>query len=162
MDKDNQGENKFNKPISRRYFLEFLGLGAIGVAIVGGIVKTVQFLSPNILMEPSQKFNAGKIENFNTDSITFFKEHNVYIIRNKEGLFTALSAVCTHLGCVTNWKSELGIIACPCHGSKYNKIGEVIDGPAPKPLPKFTLTLDEQRQIIVDMGKAAATETALL
>ncbi len=162
MDKDKSGENNFKKPISRRSFLKLAGLGAIGVAIAGGIFRTAQFLSPNILMEPPQKFNAGNIENFNADSITFFKEHNVYIIRNKEGLFTALSAVCTHLGCVTNLRSELGIIACPCHGSKYNKIGEVIDGPAPKSLPKFEMTLNAQRQIIVDMRKSDVKEAVIL
>jgi len=160
MDKDK--ENKFEEPISRRYFLELVSLGAIGVTAIGGIIRTAQFLSPNILMEPSQKFIAGKIESFNQDSITFIKEHNVYIVRNKEGLFTAMSAVCTHLGCVTNWKSEQGIITCPCHGSKFNKNGEVTNGPAPKPLPKFAMTLDAQGQIIVDMSKSADTETAIL
>jgi len=161
MNKD-KFEDKFKKLISRRYFLESLGLGALSITIVGGIVEAIQFLSPKILMEPPQKFNAGKIDSYNTDSVTFIKEHNVYIIRNKEGLFTALSAVCIHLGCITNWKSEPGIIACPCHGSKYNKNGEVIDGPAPKPLLKFEMNLDEKRQIIVDMSKSGTTGKALL
>ena len=47
----------------------------------------------------------------------------------------ALSAVCTHLGCLTAWKPDLGIVACPCHGSKFNNDGEKIDGPAPRGLP---------------------------
>ena len=159
MHKDKQ-KNSLNKTFSRRHFLEFLGLGVIGGAIAGtfGIFK---FLSPNLLLESPRKFKAGKIENYNPDSVTYIKEQNVFIIRNKEGHFTALSAVCTHLGCTTSWKSGPGIIACPCHGSKYNQKGEVIDGPAPKPLPKFAMTVDENKQIIVDMSKSADKETEL-
>ena len=40
------------------------------------------------------------------------------MVHAQEGFF-ALNAVCTHLGCLTAWKPDLGIIACPCHGSKF-------------------------------------------
>ena len=43
-----------------------------------------------------------------------------------QGIYT-LSAVCTHLGCLTAWKPELGIIACPCHGSKFHIDGVKIE-----------------------------------
>jgi len=152
--------NSLNKTFSRRHFLGFLGLGVIGGAIIG-TAEIFKFLYPNSLLEPPRKFNAGKIEGYNPDSVTYIKEQNVFIVRNKEGQFTALSAVCTHLGCTTSWKSGQGIITCPCHGSKYDKNGEVIDGPAPKPLPKFAMALDENRQIIVDMSKSADKETVL-
>ena len=52
------------------------------------------------------------------DSVTLDVNSGIYLIHAKEGFF-ALGAVCTHLGCLTTWKPELGIIACPCHGSKF-------------------------------------------
>jgi cytochrome b6-f complex iron-sulfur subunit len=80
----------------------------------------------------------------------------IYIIHSQEGYFS-LSAVCTHLGCLTAWKPELGIIACPCHGSKFSvsdqaklKPGEKIEGPAPKPLPWKRIWLNDDGDLLVD------------
>jgi cytochrome b6-f complex iron-sulfur subunit len=73
----------------------------------------------------------------------------IYLIHTKEGFF-ALSAICTHLGCMTAWKPELGIIACPCHGSKFNRDGEVIAGPAPRPLPWLRTWVSDDGDLMVD------------
>lgn len=147
--------------INRRHFLELAGAGAIAIASIGAVALTGQFLSPNVLMEPSKKFKAGKIDNFASDSVTLNKEQKVYIVRGKEGYFYAVSAVCTHLGCITNWKSEQGIIACPCHGSKFTKEGKVIEGPAPRSLPRFAMALDEQGQLIVDKNVTVGEDMIL-
>jgi cytochrome b6-f complex iron-sulfur subunit len=155
--KDEEGKNL----ITRRYFFEIIGSTALGIAAAGGLVRTIQFLSPNVLLEPAMKFKAGYVDNFLPGSVTFVKEQKVYIVRANEGYFYAVSAVCTHLGCITNWKSEQGIIACPCHGSKFTKQGKVIEGPAPRPLPRFLMTLDEQRQIIVDKSQIVGNDVIL-
>ncbi|HMD13234.1 MAG TPA: Rieske (2Fe-2S) protein [Bacteroidota bacterium] len=147
--------------ISRRYFLESVAAGAIGIAAVGSIALTASYLSPNVLREPPTKFKAGKPEDFPPGSTTFQKEQKVYIIRAPEGYFYAVSAVCTHLGCITNWKSEEGIIACPCHGSKFDKDGRVIGGPAPRPLPRFSMSLDVQGQLVVDKSVIVGEEDYL-
>lgn len=147
--------------LSRRYFLELVGGGAIGLVTVGSIVLTGQFLSPNVLREPSLRFKAGPVENFPPNSVTLDKEQKVLIVRAKEGYFYAISAVCTHLGCITNWKSEEGIIVCPCHGSKFDKEGKLLEGPAPRPLPRFAMTLDEQGELVVDKGLIVAEEAIL-
>jgi cytochrome b6-f complex iron-sulfur subunit len=156
------GENENGKGIiNRRHFLEIAGTGALAIASIGAVALTGQFLSPNVLLEPSKRFKAGKIDNFALDSVTLNKEQKVYIVRGKEGYFYAVSAVCTHLGCITNWKTELGIIACPCHGSKFTKEGKVIEGPAPKPLPRFAMALDEQGQLIVDKNVTVSEDMIL-
>ena len=160
----NQQEKKDKQTeglLSRRYFLEVVGGGALGVAAAGSVALTAQFLSPNVLREPSMKFKAGPTENYPPDSVTLNKEQKVFIVRAKEGYFYAVSAVCTHLGCIANWKSEDGVIACPCHGSKFDKEGKVLDGPAPRSLPRFTMTLDEQGQLIVDKGLIVGDEVIL-
>ncbi|MBI4547155.1 MAG: Rieske (2Fe-2S) protein [Ignavibacteriae bacterium] len=160
-DDESKKEKKETELLSRRYFLEILGSGAIGIATVGSVVLTAQFLSPNVLLEPSLKFKAGLPENYPPGSVTLNKEQKVFIMRAKEGYFYALSAICTHLGCIANWKSEDGIIACPCHGSKFDKDGKVVDGPAPKPLPRFSMMLDEQGQLVVDRGSPVGEDIIL-
>lgn len=124
----------------RRAFFVKLGLGSLSIAAAGTAAFSYQFLSPNVLYEPSPIINAGKPENYEVNSVTLDVNAAIYLIHAQEGFF-AMSAVCTHLGCITAWKPELGIIACPCHGSKFyvfsaNKTpGEKIEGPAPRPLP---------------------------
>jgi cytochrome b6-f complex iron-sulfur subunit len=158
---DTHNEHAPKESFSRRYFLESVGFGAIGIAVVGGLALTGEYLSPNVLKEPPTKFKAGLPDAYTPGSTTLNIEQKVYIVRSKEGYFYALSAVCTHLGCITNWKSDQGIIACPCHGSKFNIEGIKITGPAPRPLPRFLMTLDDQGQLIVDKSVVVGEDVIL-
>jgi cytochrome b6-f complex iron-sulfur subunit len=135
--------------VSRRQFFVKLGLGSLSIAAVGTTVFAYQYLSPNVLYEPSPIINAGKPESYALDSVTLDVNSGIYIIRAKEGFFS-LSAVCTHLGCLTAWKPELGVIACPCHGSKFRQNGEKIEGPAPKPLPWKRMWVNDDGDLMVD------------
>jgi cytochrome b6-f complex iron-sulfur subunit len=161
MEEKEKKKPRNNNPMTRRYFLELVSGGAVLTAAAGSIILTGQYLSPNVLREPALRFKAGPVEDFSPDSITLNKEQKVFIIRAKEGYFYAMSAVCTHLGCIANWKSEDGLVACPCHGSKFDKEGRVIDGPAPLPLPRFAVTLDEHGQLIVDKGTIVGEDVIL-
>jgi cytochrome b6-f complex iron-sulfur subunit len=133
----------------RRAFFVKLGLGSLSIAAVGTVAFGYQFLSPNVLYEPSPIVNAGKPESYAQDSVTLDVNSGIFLIHAKEGFF-ALSAVCTHLGCLTAWKPELGIIACPCHGSKFRMEGQKIEGPAPKPLPWYRMWVSDEGDLLVD------------
>ena len=124
-------------------------MSSILVAAAGTAVFAYQFLWPNVLYEPSPIVNAGKPDRYPPDSVTLDPEKAIYVVRGPEG-FYALSATCTHLGCLTAFKSELGIIACPCHGSKFNRDGVKIAGPAPKPLPWLRMWLNDDGELMVD------------
>jgi cytochrome b6-f complex iron-sulfur subunit len=135
--------------INRRDFLNEITLGALGVAGLGSVIVTYQYFSPNVLFEPSTTFRAGNPDLYPVHSVTFLQDQQVYIVRMPEG-FYAVSAVCTHLGCVTQWKPDAEMIACPCHGSKFKSNGTKIEGPAPRPLPHFSITLTEDGELLVD------------
>jgi Rieske Fe-S protein len=64
----------------------------------------------------------------------------IIIARPTETTVAAFSAICTHQACLV--KPAGKELDCPCHGSVYNATtGEVIDGPAPRPLPKVDVTI---------------------
>jgi cytochrome b6-f complex iron-sulfur subunit len=113
------------------------------------MVVTYQFLSPNVLFEPPTTFRAGKPDLYPLDSVTFLQDQQVYIVRDAQG-FYAVSAVCTQLGCVTQWKPEDNLIECPCHGSKFHSDGAKVAGPAPQPLPHFAISLTADGELLVD------------
>ncbi len=156
MQDENKPEAAETKKIfDRRAFFVRLGLGSLGIATAGTAAFAYQYLSPNVLFEPSPIINAGKPESYPVDSVTLDANSGIYLIRSQEGFF-ALSAICTHLGCLTAWKPELGIIACPCHGSKFSVFdpkrnpGQKIEGPAPKPLPWLRTWVSDEGDLMID------------
>jgi Rieske Fe-S protein len=54
--------------------------------------------------------------------------------RDESGKLTAVSAVCTHMGCIVHWNRVERTWDCPCHGSRFLPTGEVLAGPAESPL----------------------------
>jgi glycine/D-amino acid oxidase-like deaminating enzyme/nitrite reductase/ring-hydroxylating ferredoxin subunit len=57
------------------------------------------------------------------------------VYRDKDGAVHSMSAVCVHLGCIVSWNAAEKTWDCPCHGSRYDSVGSVINGPANKDLP---------------------------
>src|SRR5205807_1804894 len=113
-----------------------------------------------VLFEPSTTFRAGNPDLYPVHSVTFLQDQQVYIVRMPEG-FYAVSAVCTHLGCVTQWKPDAEMIACPCHGSKFKFDGTKIEGPAPRPLPHFAISLTADGELLVDKLQNIKSEQVL-
>jgi cytochrome b6-f complex iron-sulfur subunit len=128
------------------------GLGSIAIASIGSAVFGYEFLSPNALYEPPQIVDAGKPERYPPGSMTQDAQSGIYIVHGPEGIY-ALSAVCTHLGCVTAWRPELDLIACPCHGSKFHVDGVKIEGPAPRPLPWLKTWVNDDGNLMVDRSE---------
>ena len=138
-----------DKEISRRELFTRLGVASLGVAAAGTLAFTYRFLSPNVLYEASPIVNAGKPESYPLDSVTLDVNSAIYLVHVQEGFFS-LNAICTHLGCMTAWKPEEGIIACPCHGSRFSREGQKLAGPAPKPLSWLKTWISDDGDIMVD------------
>jgi cytochrome b6-f complex iron-sulfur subunit len=139
--------------VSRRGFFSMIGMAwavfaAGGVALTGAMTR---FMFPNVLFEPPQQFKVGFPSEFTVDQVdTRFKATRaVWIVRESTG-FYCLSTVCTHLGCTPNWLAAEEKFKCPCHGSGFIKSGINVEGPAPRPLERFKITLAEDGQIQID------------
>ena len=126
--------------IDRRNFLNTIAGAALSIAAVGAAALSIDYLSPNALFEPPTSFKIGSPDDYPADSVTLIPEQQVYVVRVAAG-FSALSAICTHLGCITQWNTDSDLIACPCHGSGFKKDGSVLRGPAPRPLDHFAMRL---------------------
>jgi cytochrome b6-f complex iron-sulfur subunit len=109
-----------------------------------------RFMFPNVIYEPSQKFNAGAASGYDLGvSTKWLNEQRVWIVRTPTG-FYAMWARCTHLGCTPNWWGDQNRFKCPCHGSNYTLGGDVIAGPAPQPLWRAKVVLAATGDLIVD------------
>ncbi len=141
---------------SRRDFFARLGMGSLIVAGAGAGLFSYEYFSPNVLFEASPIVKVGKPDEFPPDSVTLEPQSGIYVVNSAKG-FYALGAICTHLGCLTAWKPELDLIACPCHGSRFNRDGIKVAGPAPQPLPWFRVWLADDGYLMVDRSTTLKT-----
>ena len=133
--------------LTRRSFLVW-GWGAFAATLAAAVAGTLRFFLPNVLYEPSQKFRAGKLKDYPL-GVTIDAANRVWVIREENQLY-AMWARCTHLGCTPNWFPAETRFRCPCHGSNFNVDGDVIAGPAPKPLWRVQVTATPQGDLLID------------
>lgn len=138
-----------SETISRRDVVVRLGVGACALAAAGSAAVTLDFLEPKVLFEPQTRFVAGAPLDFADGTVRFSREQKAYVIGTAGGVY-ALSAVCTHLGCITRFRSEQRMIACPCHGSQFDLEGNVVHGPAPRSLPWLEVSENASGNLVVD------------
>ncbi len=77
------------------------------------------------------------------------------------GGLMALYQRCVHLGCRVPWCDDSQGFECPCHGSKYNSIGEYFAGPAPRNLDRFAVHVTEEGRLIIRTGSIVETPRAI-
>ncbi|MBX3158995.1 MAG: ubiquinol-cytochrome c reductase iron-sulfur subunit [Deltaproteobacteria bacterium] len=66
--------------------------------------------------------------------------------------FVAMSAICTHAGCTVAYQKATNIMACPCHGSKYDVDGKVAVGPAARDLKTFAAAVDASKVVTITLA----------
>lgn len=73
------------------------------------------------------------------------------VLLDANGELRAFSAVCTHLGCIVKWQpADHHAIYCACHGGTFNREGQVVGGPPPRPLPRYPVEV-RNGQVVVKM-----------
>ncbi|NIR38261.1 MAG: Rieske 2Fe-2S domain-containing protein, partial [Actinobacteria bacterium] len=73
----------------------------------------------------------------------------------------ALWQRCVHLGCRVPWCQPSQGFECPCHGSKYNSIGEYYAGPAPRNLDRFVVEETSAGELVIKTGSIIQTPRSL-
>src|SRR6266508_3078318 len=136
--------------VSRRSLLRTAWLGALGASVAGFGAGTVYFLWPNLSEGFGSKIRAGDKAKIDADikandGYAYVPDGRFYLVpyddaNDTEGVYTdvagggymALYQRCVHLGCRVPWCATAQWWECPCHGSKYNQVGEYKEGPAPR------------------------------
>ena len=142
--------------VSRRDFIK----GA--TAVIGGMIGLVLGIPAiGYLIDPALRSSAkegwmpvGKLEDipvgmpfpfsFTSTQVNGWERtstnHGGFILRRSEDPadILILNRRCTHLGCTVNWKQDANAYLCPCHDAKFSREGEVLDGPPPRPLERYT------------------------
>ncbi|MBI3312791.1 MAG: Rieske 2Fe-2S domain-containing protein [Candidatus Omnitrophica bacterium] len=143
-------------PERRQFVFTWLKLAWISFALAtGAALSTVlRFLYPNVLFEPKTSFKAGRPDDYEIGKVDlrWMDKFGVWIVRTAEGMYV-LSTVCTHLGCRPSWLEGEQKFKCPCHGSGFYKTGINFEGPAPRPLERFRISLADDGQIFIDKSK---------
>jgi len=85
-------------------------------------------------------------------NVDVLKKDGIYLIRDARGLY-ALRGECTHLGCRVRWVPRQKRFECPCHGSRYDRRGRILAGPAQKPLIRVYLRLNPKGEVIADLSR---------
>jgi cytochrome b6-f complex iron-sulfur subunit len=154
--------------MARRVFIlgmSFLAIGFTGLATTFTLwtLGTIRFMFPNILREPPSRFSVGTPDKFPPGQVEerFKAQFGVWIVNteyNGQQQIFALKSVCTHLGCTPNWLEAEQKFKCPCHGSGFYKDGINFEGPAPRPLERYAISIGSDGSIEVDKSKTFQEE----
>jgi len=150
---------RFNPPATRRDFLGLAATWSAIVALVMAMLGALRLPMPSVFPESNSRVKLGQPDRFTLGSATYFSKLRLWLFRDEAG-FKAISSVCTHLGCVAE-RGDDGQYLCPCHGSKFDKNGEVIGGPAPKGLVWLDLSMSPEGWIVADTLSDVDPKTVL-
>ncbi len=150
MPQDPSTSERFKPPETRR---DFLGIAAAWSAICAfamALIGALRLPMPSVFPESDSRVKLGPPSSYPPGSSTYLPAHRLWIFRDERGFgFHALSAVCTHLGCVAG-RDESGGFFCPCHGSRFDEDGNVLGGPAPRGLIWVELGLSPEGELVAD------------
>lgn len=161
--------------ITRKQFLGKALGGTFGAFMGIQALAWLGFLWPKVSGGFGSKVDAGKIEDLKNQIIqadgsvipAFIPEARAYVLPFSESSagssqFTDGSTIaeglvavyqrCVHLGCRVPWCNSSQGFECPCHGSKYNMVGEYYAGPAPRNLDRFVVNVSSAGKLIIDTG----------
>lgn len=154
-------EEPLGQRTSRRKFVDWILSRTLTTWLlstsIGGLVLAVVYPSARYLIPPASAESAAsnvtlpyKPEDIANDTGTIFKFGNRpgILISTSAGELRAFSATCTHLGCIVQYRPDLGHIWCACHNGHFDLNGKNIAGPPPRPLEQYAVNTRND-QIIV-------------
>jgi Rieske Fe-S protein len=120
----------------RRWVNILLGSGVLA-SIASFLYPAIRYILPPLVSESTSRFvvaaKAGELKN-NSAKIFKFGSKPALLVKNADGQYRAFSAVCTHLNCTVQYRTDLREIWCACHNGLYDLEGRNVSGPPPRPL----------------------------
>lgn len=135
---DNQESAPAEAP--RRRMIEVLLGGGLFASFVSFVYPVIRYLIPPRVADlGGDEVVAAKVGDMkpNGSRIFRFGTRPALLLMTAEGEYRALSAVCTHLSCTVQYRSDLRQIWCACHNGLYDLAGRNVSGPPPRPLEVF-------------------------
>ena len=140
----------------RRSFMKHIWVALGLVAMAEFLFFVISLLKPSKEINQSRSVSTlrviGNVEDFKPGTVTPDRVNKLYIVREKDGGFLALSIVCSHLGCSVLWDEVRQQFDCPCHSSAFDRQGIVLSSPAPRPLDYFPVIIAEGK-LKVDLSQ---------
>jgi len=118
-----------NVPQSRRNFITTL------ILLAGSAGLLWRYLTPRTVRRRRVVVRVARAD-IPPQGALVYRTERIALLREGETVF-ALSLICTHLGCTVN-VTAAGL-SCPCHGSRFDRQGRVLQGPADRPLSRLEL-----------------------
>ena len=138
----------------RRFINWFLGTSA-GAFLLSVLYPVGRYLIPPEVGESTAGTVTLAIKpddvKANTGQIFKFGSRPGLPVRTAQGELKAFSAVCTHLSCTVQYRSDISHIWCACHNGHYDLNGKNIEGPPPRPLDAYVANA-RGNQIVVSKG----------
>ena len=138
------------RTFNRREFLTYSWGAAVGIVSAQSLVATGLLMYPRFRVgEFGGDFPLGSVSGLpNTEAAPQGDPIGKFWLVNTEEGPRALYMVCTHLGCLYKWVEANRRFECPCHGSKFTREGEYIEGPAPRGLDQFVVELQDNGAVV--------------
>jgi cytochrome b6-f complex iron-sulfur subunit len=149
-------EGTVGNEIERRKFLNwFLGT-SVGAFLIAIFYPVSRYLIPPKVEESTARSVMLSIKPAevkpNSGEIFRFGNQPAILIRTPAGELRAFSAICTHLSCIVQYRSDLSEIWCACHNGHYDLNGKNISGPPPKPLEEYAVNLRGDQIVVSKKG----------
>jgi len=132
----------------RRRFLLRLSWTGLSLYLATFTAAVLRFIWPSVSSRPAMSVQAGFPDDYRPGQVVYHRGLKLFIVRDEKG-FLSFSARCTHLGCMVVWNRDHHMFLCPCHGGKFDLEGRNVEGPPPRPLDAFSLSLDDNGYLVV-------------
>jgi cytochrome b6-f complex iron-sulfur subunit len=149
---DIQSRSTTGVPINRRRMVDWLVGTSLGAFLLSVLYPIARYLVPPASAESSVAnvtlpIKASEVK-ANTGHIFKFGNRPAILIRTARGELRAYSAICTHLNCTVQYRPDLAHIWCACHDGHYDLNGRNIQGPPPRPLEMFAVSVRNDEIVV--------------
>ena len=135
--------------LTRRRLVRLGWITSVLVVVGGQLWLLLKlFFAPTTPGEGRGQFALATLDAFPVGSVKHFRKERCIVAHHPTGVL-ALSDECTHQKCTVDYLPERQVIFCPCHSAQFSTTGAVLAGPAPRPLDRFAMTVQDG-QIVVD------------